>query len=292
MHAVLITAYKDFPTLLRMVSRLDPSFFRIFIHIDKRSAIGSKEVEQLETLGCHCIRHYRIRWGAVTHLYAILDLLKLAVRSGNYDYVHIVTGQDYPIASVEAFKRKCDGRIFLNYEPLEASPDYVSERYDRYNVFHALQGGLPFSGTIHKNLDRISTWLQRKLSIHRRMVAPYTQLFKGIVWMSFPQAAARKIVEDRDALTFLNAAKTTYLAEEIYFQTYFLNSELKGLVVNDDLRFTDWTHRNDSVPAYLDESDVDAALASGALFARKVSSEVSQAFMRRIDEALSGAQPS
>jgi hypothetical protein len=77
------------------------------------------------------------------------------------------------------------------------------------------------------------------------------------------------------------------LAEEIFFQSYFLNSDLASHVVNSDMRYTDWAYRNGSVPAYLDESDVQPVLASGALFARKVSMDFSQAFIRRIDEALS-----
>ncbi|MCW2390629.1 hypothetical protein M2336_002399 [Sphingobium sp. B1D7B] len=288
MHAVVITAYKDFPTLERMVRRLDRAFFRVIIHVDKRSRISNDQLERLTALGCHCQRTYRVRWGSVTHLYAILDLLKIAVKYDDCDYVHLVSGQDYPIATVEDFQTKCDGRIFMKYEPLEISPDHVAERYRHYNIFYFLQGGPPFSGSLHKYLDRLFAWGQKRLKISRNKIMPFEKIFVGTVWMSLPHSAARKIVEDRKAQVFLNGAKRTYLAEEIYFQTYFLNSSFRTSTVNNDLRFTDWSFRNGSVPAYLDENDVQAAIASGALFARKVSSDTSLKFMQRIDEVVFG----
>ena len=55
-------------------------------------------------------------------------------------------------------------------------------------------------------------------------------------------------------------------------------------VVNDDLRYTDWRRRNGSVPAYLDETDVGALLGSDALFARKVSSDISGELLDAIDD--------
>ena len=92
-------------------------------------------------------------------------------------------------------------------------------------------------------------------------------------------------MDDPIARKFLEAIRNTRVAEEIYFATYFLNSDLAASVVKDDLRYTDWRERNGSKPAYLDESDADAVLQSGALFARKVSSTVSTKLLDAIDAA-------
>jgi hypothetical protein len=203
------------------------------------------------------------------------------------DYVHIITGQDYPIASVGDFEARCDGHIFMAYQPLEACPDYIKDRYRRFSVFYMMLSGPPFSGSIHKHLDRLSLSGQSRLGIYRHEIPPFRMLYKGIVWMSFPTAAGRKLLVDPLAQTFLKSIRTTYLAEEIFFHSYFLNSDLASQVVNSDLRYTDWRFRNGSVPAYLDESDVEPAFACRALFARKVSTDISQAFVSRVDETLS-----
>jgi hypothetical protein len=101
--------------------------------------------------------------------------------------------------------------------------------------------------------------------------------------MSFPASAGARLLDDPAGDSFFRAIRTTYIPEEVFFQTYFLNSDLRSLVLNDDLRYTDWRRRNGSVPAYLDDSDALAVLASDALFARKVSSDVSAELLDRID---------
>jgi hypothetical protein len=103
--------------------------------------------------------------------------------------------------------------------------------------------------------------------------------------MSFPAAAAAELVRDPAAAAFLRAIRTTYLPEEIFFQTYFLNSDLRDRVVNDDLRYVDWGKRYGSIPAFLDESDLQPILKSNALFVRKVSSGISEGLLDQIDAA-------
>src|SRR5947209_10334079 len=80
MHAILITAYKDYPALLRLVRRLDPAFFKLFIHIDRRSRIGPPQIAELRSLGAEVKKTFTVRWGAYTHLQAILHLLGTALK--------------------------------------------------------------------------------------------------------------------------------------------------------------------------------------------------------------------
>jgi hypothetical protein len=106
-----------------------------------------------------------------------------------------------------------------------------------------------------------------------------------MVWMSIPASAASELLKDPEATDFLDAIGTAYVPEEIFFQTYFLNSPMRGSIVNDDLRYTDWRKRNGSIPAFLDESDLEPLLRSKALFARKVSSDISSDLLDEIDTA-------
>lgn len=76
----------------------------------------------------------------------------------------------------------------------------------------------------------------------------------------------------------------TYCPEELYFQTVLMNSPHAGRVVNDNLRYILWEKRHGSLPAVLDESDFEPLKASGALFARKLSSPVSSGLMALLDQ--------
>lgn len=283
MHAVLITAYKDHPSLLRLVRRLDPGFFKIFIHIDRKSRIGDGEMEELRGLGATVSKRFTVRWGSHSHLEAILSLMAGAVEHGGCDYVHIASGQDYPLWDAAEFERRCDGHIFMAAGPLAEEPQFVRERYELGDPFHRLLTGPPGSGHLYKFLTRKSLWLRRLTSKRRLQFGPYTSLHKALVWSSLPMSAAARLLQDPVAQAFLHALRNTRVAEEVFFATYFLNSKLAPLVVRNDLRYTDWRERNGSKPAYLDLSDLDPVLRSGALFARKMRSDLSTALLDAID---------
>jgi len=284
MHAVCLTAYKDHAQLVRLIKRFDPSFFKIFVHVDKRKSTFSRlEIDQLRTLGCEVHKKYGVWWGSFSHLQAILFLVERAVANGDVDYVHIISGQDYPICEWDEFERRCDGRIFLEYEPLEDEPEHVLRRYQTYNFFYFLQGASSFTNRLYRHLYAPSVWLQKLLRMKRSRFGNYRFIFKGCVWCSLPLQAAR-LLRGKEARQYLKSVRTAFVPEEIYFQTYFLNSELRSLVVNNDLRFTDWTFRNGSLPAFLDESDARAIGQSTALFARKMDSEISAKLLDIIDE--------
>jgi hypothetical protein len=57
------------------------------------------------------------------------------------------------------------------------------------------------------------------------------------------------------------------IPDEVFFQTVLMNSELAGSVVNDNLRYIDWTRG--ARPALLEARDLPALRASPKLFARK-----------------------
>jgi hypothetical protein len=285
MHAVLITAYKDYPALLRLVRRLDPRFFKPFVHIDRRSRIGDAEIDELKRLGAEVSQRFVIRWGSHAHLQAILHLMAQALEHGGFDYLHLISGQDYPLWTANEFQRRCDGRIFIDYVRLDDEPRFVRERYELGDPFHFLLSWPRGVDRVHKFLFRKSRWIHRLVARRRTQFGPYDRIWKALVWSSFPASAARRLMDDPIAEEFLEAIRNTRVAEEIYFATYFLNSDLAPSVMKDDLRYSDWRERNGSKPAYLDESDADAVLASGALFARKVSSTVSTKLLDAVDAA-------
>lgn len=288
MHAVLVTAYKDYPSLLRLARRLDPGFFKLFIHVDRKSPIGGEQIGELEQLGAKVRKSFTVRWGSYTHLQAILQLMRAAVDDGPFDYLHITSGQDYPLWDAAEFELRCNGPIFIDSGPLEDQPPFVRHRYELSDPFHFLLNDRFGSRPLHKFLTRKSQWIRQRTGKPRTQFGPYDTLYKGPVWCSLPAAAAVRLLGDPVAEEFLAAIRNTRIAEEIFFPTYFMNSGMAAEVVKDDLRYIDWSERNGSSPAYLDESDLEAVLRSNALFARKVSSKISTRLLDAIDAARFG----
>jgi hypothetical protein len=86
--------------------------------------------------------------------------------------------------------------------------------------------------------------------------------------------------------SLLKRLRFTFCADEIYFQTILMNSPLKNKVINNNLRFIDWTKRNGSFPANLDESDFQMLVESDKIFARKFDFPVSEKLKLRLTEFL------
>jgi hypothetical protein len=79
-------------------------------------------------------------------------------------------------------------------------------------------------------------------------------------------------------------------ADEIFFQTVLLNSPFKDRIVNDDLRYVDWSS-NDCSPQILRGADLPKLAASPKLFARKFDAAVDAAVLDLIDKQLLSPKP-
>ena len=174
-HAVAITAYTDFDALWNLLTALDPRCYRTFVHVDAKSSIGGEQIARLTAHGCRVVRKYAVPWGGYAHLLAVLDLLEMALERDDVEYVHVVSGQDYPAASFDEMKRACDGRIYMTVTALENASEEVRTRYETYNVFWFLQA----HGWLYGRLDAMSSYLQRVLRIRRRGLGVHRELYKG-----------------------------------------------------------------------------------------------------------------
>lgn len=68
----------------------------------------------------------------------------------------------------------------------------------------------------------------------------------------------------------LNYLKICEIAEEFFFQTILINSPFKENIVCDHLRYINWTFKNGSGPAILDEEDYEKIKNGNYLFMRKI----------------------
>ena len=115
MQAMIITAYKDYDALSRVVRALSAHAL-CFVHVDARSAITPRQVAQLDAMpGVRAIRRRKVNWGSITHLQALLDLCRMALCDPRVSYLHLMSAQDFPILPAHAFIARFEGetRIFM-----------------------------------------------------------------------------------------------------------------------------------------------------------------------------------
>lgn len=265
MQAMIITAYKDYAALERMVRALSRRAL-CFVHVDTKSAITPEQVHALDAMeNVRAIRRYAVNWGSVYHLYALLDLCRMAHADERTTHLHLISAQDFPVLSATAFERAFDGddRIHMQYLKTADYPE-LRHRYEHFHFMHWLNYR-DMSESAQNWVGRIDRW-QEKLHIRRRLNLPG----KGLVWLSMPRAAAEHALDAPQNKRLLKKLKYTYIPEEFYFQNAFAGTAFEEKITGKELRFSIWDEPQRGMPALLEESDLPRIDASGCVFARKI----------------------
>jgi hypothetical protein len=275
--AYVISAYTNLDQVARLV-RLLGGTDAIAVHVDRktndreferlrRDVSGVPEVTLLERHACH--------YGGFGHVRATLKGIDDVLgRLRDFSHLVLLTGQDYPI------------------KPLAEIESFLEQRRDRsYMGTNALPSPLwsPRGG-----LDRVEYryvhWRGRRVRLPGRRTFPHgLRPFGGGAYWCLSRACvefvARFVGERRDVVRFFRHVD---VPDEIFFQTIVMNSELAPTVVNDNLRYIDWSRGRR--PAILGTDDLDALRASPKLFARKFDTRVDAAVLDAIDMELLGAR--
>lgn len=270
-QALLITAYKNFEHLQELVRFFDDPLFSIYIHIDVKSDINEQDLISLQRYNVTLVRKYKVNWGGLNHLKAYLLLSKLALEEPSNSYFHLISGQDFPVKSLNFFKLFIEReaglrRGYLRHEKLP-NKNWFRGGMDRlmyYNLYDVLDAKK------HKKLIRKIVRLQIKIGFVRPFYKNFPQLYGGSTYWTLPREILEYVFKYTDQNPrFLKRFSHSFCAEEIYFQTIILNSTFKDQVVNNNLRYIDWSKGRGSTPVFLDERDYDVIMAGDYLFARK-----------------------
>lgn len=273
-YAYIISAYKNLEQVARLVRRLQSDRASFFVHVDKKTdnrdyhaLVGSLgDVPSVSFLARHACH-----WGGFGHVQATLKGIDALAREGApFDYVILLTGQDYPIKSNEYIERFFDAHApnsFMGFSPLPS--DSWSPR-----------GGLDRIEKVHLRLHGHHL----EIPFKRRFPSGLRPFGGGAYWClsrDCIEYVAGFMARRPDFASFFRHVD---IPDEIFFQTILLNSELQDTIVNDNLRYIDWTRG--SRPAILEVRDFEALRASPKLFARKFDVHQDEAVLDLIDRYL------
>lgn len=293
--AYIILAHKLPEQVVRLVQKLNSSQAIFFIHVDKK-APADTYWEIVDALGAfenvRFLKRFPIYYGDYNHvrvpLEGIRKLLELCIP---YDYVILITGQDYPIKSNEqiaAFLRNSGQKSFMEYFPLpNARWGDENGGLDRINYWHLNWRGweLPFMKRV-RTLLPVPEQLWSALAQFQRRRSPELQWFGGSAYWCL----SKECVEYVDRFTKDNKKVVEYFEHmgipgEIFFQTILLNSPLKERVINDSLHYIIWSDARH--PEILGKQHFDLFMSTANLFARKFDITVDGTVLDMIDQATS-----
>lgn len=286
-HAYLIMAHNEPYVLERLLGLIDDERNDIFIHIDKkcneitknmvRSAIKISSVYFLEP-------RQNIRWGGFTQVKCEISLIELALKQGQYEYYHILSGADLPIKNqdyIHKFFEDNKGKEFIGFNNFDKERKKISYFYFLQEVAPRSKKGnslkVRYNNFLHvffRVIDRLLILFQRIVNMNR------LKNFNGIVcrganWVSITNNLVADLISDKDEI--LSMYKYTAYPDEIFIQTYAYNSKYRDKIYNlkDEysgcLRYIDWTR---GWPYTFRHDDFNEIINSDKLFARKFNSKV------------------
>jgi hypothetical protein len=294
----IILAHKLPEQLVRLVRKLQTDAATFLIHIDKKTdEVTFKKMEK--SLGnfdnVHFLKRHVCYWGAFGHVAATLEgIRKIITLELDYDYVTLLTGQDYPIKSndyIQKVLRNSDKRSFIEYFPLPSEvwgkEDGGLERIN-YWYFHWLGCTFVFLRNYRFNsplLKRIYSAINATIPLKRTFPKGFN-IFGGSSYWCLSRDCIdyiHEFVQKNDR--FVKFFKHVNISDEIMFHTILLNSPLKSRLINDNLRYIEWSSRPN--PMILRKKDFSKFFNSDKLFARKFDMTIDNEVLDMIDQATS-----
>lgn len=280
--AHLIMAHKNPAQLVKLVERLLHPNIDIYLHIDAK--VGIDQFETLRKIPDLLFIKNRstCNWGGYSLLKGIVQCVEEILQSDRkYDFINMISGQDYPIQSAECiynFLVEKKGNIFISFEESHESDWWkkASNRYEKYHLTDYKIRGRYF-------IERLINMIMPK----RRFPGNMT-LYGGnkSCWWTLSRDSAAYIVSKvNNSPELTNFLKLCWGTDEFVIPTLIMNSYLKEKVINDNLRFIDWSEGN-AHPKILRNSDFEEIRNSKMLFARKFDMEIDQEILEKIDDLL------
>lgn len=267
MHAYLILAHNEPEVLKRLIASIDCPENDIYVHWDNKSG----DLPKVTTVNArlYFTKRIDVRWGGFSMVEAEFVLFETAVKNGEYDYYHLISGVDLPIKSQDYIHGFCEanaGTEFIAYA--DASDEEIQHRFNHYFLFPE---DFKSRNIVKRALRLGFLKIQDVLHVRRN---PGIVAKKGSQWCSMTHSFVQYLISQKEYVH--EVFKHTFCPDEMFIQTICFNSEFKervrkaGTEFDGNLRYIKWI--NGELVDICSE-DLDAMKDSDRWFARKFSSK-------------------
>lgn len=282
-HAYLIIAHNNFYTLSRLISMLDHERNDIFLHIDKK--VKYPPFEKLKGFvqkGRLVItKRLNVRWGHSTQVDCEMLLLKAAVDTDDYDYVHLISGVDLPIKSQEYILDFFDRNPDKQFLQVGWAENHLW-RLNKFTFFVGYENNKRLFGFG----ENISSIISNKLKYDRLKKYGDMKVVKTCNWFSITGECAKYLVSKKRLIRKLT--RHTVCADEMFLGTVIFNSPYASQVYNPEpswdghMRYIDRINNVGSSPHTLVMADKDELDNTEMLLARKFDEDVDEEIIEYI----------
>jgi Core-2/I-Branching enzyme len=294
--AYVITSYKLPNQVLRLASILrkgSPDASIVVHHDDRGCTLDPAQVEALDVRLVEPPSH--VVWGEASQLAMVLRCLGWALDHDGFDWLVLLSGQDYPIrpvAEIEQSLAAAEVDAFIETRPCERSAfgATIDEFAGRYHFrwrrmptgVAASLARVPARGRSLAQARTMPTGTWVGVRALRSPFGHHLICHRGSDWFTLSRAAVEcvdKFVRTRrDVLDYY---RHTLIPTESFVQTVLANSSLR--LSGDYRRYLVFDGPQMPAPRVLRMQDLTPMLASGGNFARKFDETIDRAVLDEID---------
>jgi hypothetical protein len=276
--ACLIMAHKDPSQIERLLKKFDHEAVDFYIHLDKKVDMSDFIYLQNIDRVYFIKKRTKVRWASYSFMNAILTSFNEIFESSYpYDFISVMSGQDYPIKPVSSIYSFLEDNIGKNFICYEEGDEWWNHAVTRINKYH-------FTNFDFKGRYRLQ-FLVNALLPERKFPLPYT-LYGGprAMCMTLGLDCAKYVVNFIEGNKKLRRfAHFTWGPDEFLIPTIIMNSAYKDSVVNNNFYYIDWS-QGGSNPKTLTVEDFETLIKTDKMLARKFDISEDAIILDMIDE--------
>lgn len=252
----------------------------LFIHLDSNVENDYKGEFNPRVNWVEDDKRKRTRWGTFEIVEATIELMKIATKKGIYDRYILISGSDIPLVDKQTLKERINNKfeyvsVWNMIEKNNVKNSTLYNEFFRYNNNNILN-----YGECRANKFKLYSFLILKKILYKmpfKFSGKFERYAKGSQWWCVSHTLCIEFLE-----AFNNGIGTEFkymhAPDEKFFHTVALNSKKLGQNLKSKksiescihgIHYIDW--KGDLNPQ-LEFSfvDIEKAMGSGALFARKI----------------------
>lgn len=285
--AILIQCHKNPKQINLLLERLNHPDIDCYLHIDKKADFADKIIHRENVFVLPDEQRVSVEWAQISQVTATLNLLNTAVASarGGYDYYWLISGQDWPLRSVEEiveFFMQHNGENFIQYWSSKNFGKHIQNNFDKRNQIYFPEwiiGRKLWQKVLKRGWVEISGGYNRTWRLFQRKQLEVDFYF-GSSWWALKRATIDWIMQYITTHPeYYKFYENATCPDESFFQTLVMISPYADKK-QDYLTYLHFSEGANS-PDILRASDFPQAKESGCLVMRKVDMDVDDFFVSR-----------
>lgn len=256
----LLLCHKNEDQVCSLINQLSNSDCDFCVHVDKKID-RFKLPEKDNVFVVSDEKRIDVSWGGMSVVIATLVLIDLALEHGPYDYIALLSGQDYPIKSNEYINSYLEANYGSNFIDVNTQDDIgyrkMKKRVDLY--YPAFMRKRTILSRVLKKLYVLCCPIRRKVPLAFSYGSQWWILTQNCV------AWIREYIDKHPDL--IDFFKNSLVPDESFFQMLFLESPYSK-TQHEFQTYLEWDYSGNH-PRVLKEIDVPMLLKRHELFARK-----------------------